>query len=44
MAIDIFEKWGVDAVGILPITSREKSYILTKVDYLSRWAEEGAMK
>ena len=35
----MFEKWGIDAVGPLPITSRGKSYTLTAVDYLSRWAE-----
>ncbi|MCO5614809.1 hypothetical protein L7F22_069093 [Adiantum nelumboides] len=30
--------------GLLPITSRGKSYILTAVDYLSRWAEAIAVK
>ena len=44
LAFDIFEKWGIDAVGPLPITSRGKSYILTAVDYLSRWAEARAVK
>lgn len=44
LAFDIFEKWGVDAIGPLPITSRGKSYILTVVDYLSRWAEARATK
>lgn len=44
LAHDIFEKWGVDAVGPLPITSRGKSYILTAVDYLSRWAEAAAVR
>ncbi|MCO5614358.1 hypothetical protein L7F22_068637 [Adiantum nelumboides] len=43
LAYDVFEKWGIDAVGPLPITSRGKSYILTAVDYLSRWAEAKAV-
>ena len=34
LAFDVFEKWGIDAVGPLPITSRGKSYIITAVDYL----------
>ena len=44
MAYDVFEKWGIDAVGPLPITSRGKTCILTAVDYLSRWAEAKAVK
>ncbi|MCO5576353.1 hypothetical protein L7F22_030162 [Adiantum nelumboides] len=44
LAYDVFEKWGIDAVGPLPITSRGKSYILTAVDYLSRWAEAKAVR
>ncbi|MCO5576439.1 hypothetical protein L7F22_030249 [Adiantum nelumboides] len=44
MAFDVFEKWGIDAIGLLPITSRGKSYILTAVDYLSRWAKAIAVK
>lgn len=44
LAFDVFEKWGIDGVGPLPITGRGKCYILTGVDYLSRWAEARAMK
>ncbi|MCO5606023.1 hypothetical protein L7F22_060210 [Adiantum nelumboides] len=44
MAFDVFEKWGIDAIGPLPITRRGKSYILIAVDYLSRWAEAIAIK
>ena len=44
LSFDVFEKWGIDAIGPLPITSRGKSYILTAVDYLSRWAEAKAVK
>ena len=32
LAFDVFEKWGIDAVGPLPITSQGKSYILMVVD------------
>ena len=31
-------------MGPLPITGKGKSYILTAVDYLSRWAEGRAVK
>ncbi|MCO5567944.1 hypothetical protein L7F22_021640 [Adiantum nelumboides] len=44
MAFDVFEKWGIDAIGPLPITSRGKSYILTTLDYLSRCAEAIAVE
>ena len=42
---DIFERWGVDAIGPLPRTARGKIYILTAVDYyLSKWSEAKAVK
>ncbi|MCO5586261.1 hypothetical protein L7F22_040200 [Adiantum nelumboides] len=44
LAYDVFEKWGIVAVGPLPITSRGKNYILIAVDYLSRWAEAKAVR
>ncbi|MCO5570329.1 hypothetical protein L7F22_024048 [Adiantum nelumboides] len=44
LAYDVFEKWGIDAIGPLPITARGKCYILTTVDYLSRWAEAKRVK
>ncbi|MCO5598190.1 hypothetical protein L7F22_052282 [Adiantum nelumboides] len=44
MAFDVFEKWRIDAIGPLLITSRGKSYILIAVDYLSTWAEAIAVK
>lgn len=44
LAYDIFEKWGIDAVGPLPVTTRGKSYILIVVDYLSSWAKAKAVK
>ena len=44
LAFDIFEKWGIDAIGPLPVTSRGKCYILTAVDYLLHWAEASAIR
>ena len=44
LAFDVFEKWEIDAVGPLPITSTQKSCILIAVDYLSRWVEARAVK
>ena len=44
LAFDVFEKWGIDAMGPLPNTGKGKSYILTSVDYLSRWVEARAVK
>ncbi|MCO5551876.1 hypothetical protein L7F22_005382 [Adiantum nelumboides] len=44
LAYDVFEKWGIDAIGPLPITARGKCYILTAVDYLSKWAEAKPVK
>ncbi|MCO5584217.1 hypothetical protein L7F22_038141 [Adiantum nelumboides] len=44
LAYDVFEKWGIHVVGQLPITSRGRNYILTAVDYLSRWAEAKAVR
>ena len=35
LAFDILEKWGIDAIGPLPTTSRGKCYSITVVDYLS---------
>ncbi|MCO5606269.1 hypothetical protein L7F22_060456 [Adiantum nelumboides] len=32
-----FEKWGIDAIGPLPRTSIGKQYILTAIDYVTRW-------
>ena len=44
LAYDIFEKWGLDAIGPLPITGKRNVYILTAVDYLSHWAEAKAVR
>ncbi|MCO5555449.1 hypothetical protein L7F22_008994 [Adiantum nelumboides] len=44
LAFDVFEKWGLDAIGPLPMTGKRNAYILIAVDYLSRWAEAKAVK
>ncbi|MCO5587179.1 hypothetical protein L7F22_041126 [Adiantum nelumboides] len=37
-----FEKWGIDAIGPLPMAQSEKQYIIVGVDYMTRWAEATA--
>ena len=44
LVYDIFERWGIDAIGPLPRTARGKCYMLTAVDYLTKWAEVKAVK
>lgn len=44
LAFDIFEKWGIDAVGPITITQCGKCYILIAMDYLSRWVEVRVVK
>ncbi len=41
---DIFERWGVDIVGPLPITREENRYIVVAMDYFSRWPEARPLK
>ena len=44
MAFDIFEKWGIDAIGPFPLNNRGKCYTLIAVDYLSHWAEASVVR
>ena len=44
LAYDVFEKWGLDTIGPLPITGKRNVYILTAVDYLSCWVEAKAVR
>ena len=44
LVYDIFERWDVDAIGPLPRIAQRKCYMLTIVDYLSKWAEVKAVK
>src|SRR6266498_559784 len=41
---DIFERWGVDIVGPLPITRERNRYIVVAIDYFSRWPEVRPLK
>src|SRR6266511_3444191 len=41
---DIFERWGVDIVGPLPITREGNRYIIVAMDYFSRWHEVKLLK
>ncbi|MCO5559472.1 hypothetical protein L7F22_013072 [Adiantum nelumboides] len=44
LAFDVFEKWGLDVVGPLPMIGKRNAYILIAVDHLSRWTEAKAVK
>src|SRR6266511_1108529 len=41
---DIFERWGIDIVGPLPITREGNRYIVVAMDYFSRWPEAKLLK
>ena len=41
---DIFERWGIDIVGPLPITREGNRYIVVAIDYFSRWPEARPLK
>src|SRR6266498_4021823 len=41
---DIFETWGIDIVGPLPITREGNRYIVVAMDYFSRWPEARPLK
>jgi hypothetical protein len=36
--VEVFDVWGIDFIGLLPI-SRDFSYILLVVNYVSKWIE-----
>ena len=40
----IFDQWGMDVVGPLPIMQQQNCYIVVAVDYLSRWQEAKPLK
>src|SRR6266540_5120625 len=42
--IDIFERWGIDIVGPLPLTRKGNRYIVVAMDYFSRWPEVRPLK
>ncbi|MCO5590401.1 hypothetical protein L7F22_044371 [Adiantum nelumboides] len=37
-----FEKWGIIAIGPLPMAQSGKQYIIVGVDYMTRWADAAA--
>src|SRR6266540_2935225 len=39
----LFDRWGVDVVGLLPITPKGNQYIIVAVEYLSKWQEAKAV-
>ncbi len=41
---DIFKRWGVDIVRLLPITREGNRYIVIVVDYFSRWSKAKLLK
>src|SRR6266542_1892110 len=41
---DIFERWGIDIIGPLPIIREGNRYIVVAIDYFSRWSEARPLK
>jgi len=41
---DIFERWGINIVGSLPITREGNRYIVVIMDYFIRWPKAKAIK
>ena len=39
----LFDRWGVDVVGLLPIILKENQYIIVAVEYLFKWQETKAV-
>ena len=39
-----FDRIGIDIVGPLPVTERHKRYIVTAIDYLTKWTEARALE
>jgi transposase InsO family protein len=39
-----FERWGMDFVGPLPTTNKSNRYIITAIDYATRWVVAAAVK
>lgn len=39
-----FEKWGLDVIGPMPGTKNGKHYILSAMDYMTRWPEARASR
>ena len=44
VALEPFDKWGMDFVGPIDPPSLPKKYIIVWIDYLTKWAEEKTIK
>ena len=44
MALEIFDKWGMDFVGPNDPPSGQKKYIIVCTDYLTKWVEAKVVK
>lgn len=44
LAITPFDKWGLDFVGPISPTPKNKEYILVCTDFLTKWAEVKALQ
>lgn len=44
ISYDVFEKWGINAIGPLPRSSGGKKHIVLAIDYLTRWVEAKAVR
>eukprot|EP00253_Pinus_taeda_P027974 PITA_27974 len=44
VTLEPFEKWGMDFVGPINPPSRQRSYIIVCIDYLTKWVETKAIK
>ena len=44
MVNDIFERWGIDIVGPLPLIPRKNKYIVVAIEHFTRWSEARPLK
>ena len=44
VALEPFDKWGMDFVGPIDPPSGKKKYIIVCTDYLKKWAETKAVR
>ena len=39
MSLWLFNKWGIDLLGYLPLTLRQVKYLIVAIDYFTKWVE-----